>query len=99
AKLETSTAENPYNAPKVRKNYAGIALARANTDEPDTTHYTDDEIIYRIKKPRHIGLIFSSSQQKRIDELISTYTERITNDFLAVQPAKERHDVSAFLGG
>jgi biotin carboxylase len=99
AKLETSTTDDPYKSPKVRKDYAGIALALANVEEPDTSHYTDDEIVYRIKKPRHVGLIFSSPQQKRIDELISVYTERITSDFLAVQPAKERHDDSAFLGG
>ena len=99
AKLETSTPENPYIPPKARKDYAGIALALANVEEPDTSNYTDDEIVYRVKKPRHVGLIFSSPQQKRVDELISAYTERITSDFLAVQPAKERHDDSAFLGG
>jgi len=99
AKLETATADHPYKSPKVRKDYAGITLALANTELPDTSHYTDDEIVYRVKKPRHVGLIFSSSKQKRVDELLLSYTQRITNDFLAVQPAKERHDDSAFLGG
>lgn len=99
AKLETATVDQPYKLPKLRKDYAGIALALANTEEPDTSHYTDDEIVYRVKKPRHVGLIFSSPKQKRIDELISLYSERIQRDFLAVQPAKERHDDSAFLGG
>jgi biotin carboxylase len=99
AKLETATADQPYKAPKTRKDYAGIALALANTELPDVSHYTDSEIVYRVNKPRHVGLIFSSPKQKRIDELIGFYTERITNDFLAVQPAKERHDDSAFLGG
>jgi biotin carboxylase len=99
AKLETATADQPYKPPKVRKDYAGIALALANTEEPDTSHYTDFEIVYRIKKPRHVGFIFSSTKQKRVDELIVQYTERIKADFLAVQPAKERHDDSAFLGG
>ena len=98
AKLETATADNGYKPPKIRKDYAGITLALANTDEPDTSHYTDSEIVYRVKKSRHIGLIFSSTKQKRIDELMTSYTERITNDFLAIQPAKERHDDSVFLG-
>jgi biotin carboxylase len=99
AKLETATAEHPYKLPKIRKDYAGIALALANTDTPDTSHYADQEIVYRVKKPRHIGLIFSSKEQKRVDDLIETYSRRITDDFLAVEPAKERHDDSAFLGG
>ena len=92
AKLETSSDENPYQLPKLRKDFAGITLALANVDEPDTSHYTDEEIVYKIKKPKHVGMIFQSSKQKRIDELIATYTERIASDFLAVAPVKERYD-------
>lgn len=92
AKLETATREKPYSQPKLRKDLAGICLALANTHEPDTSHYTDSEIVYRVKKPKHVGLIFRSSDRKRIDELIATYTDRITEDFLAVEPVKMRHD-------
>lgn len=92
AKLETSTAEHPYELPKLRKDFAGITLALAKVDEPDTSHYTDDEIVYRINKPKHVGMIFQSTKQKRIEELLELYTERISNDFLAVAPVKERYD-------
>ena len=92
AKLETATDDNPYQLPKLRKDFAGIALALANVDEPDTSHYTDEEIVYKVNKPKHVGLIFRSEKQQRIDELISVYTERITNDFLAVAPVKMRYD-------
>jgi biotin carboxylase len=92
AKLETATKENPYKLPKLRKEFAGVALALANQDEPDTSHYTDAEIVYRSAKPKHVGLIFHSAKQKRVEELLSTYSERISADFLAVAPAKERYD-------
>jgi len=92
ARLETSTEENPYRPPKLRKDYAGITLALANTDMPDTSGYTDQEIVYRVNKPKHVGLIFHSKKQKRIDELIEVYTERLTQDFLAVAPVKMRYD-------
>ena len=92
AKLETATDEKPYKLPKLRKDFAGITLALANVDEPDTSHYNDTEIVYKVKKPKHVGLIFHSTKQKRIDELMATYTERIANDFLAVAPVKERYD-------
>jgi len=92
AKLETATKEKPYKLPKLRKEFAGIALALANTEDPDTSNYTHPEIVYRVKKPRHVGLIFHSPSQKRIDELLSVYSDRITNDFLATAPAKERYD-------
>ena len=92
AKLETATDERPYKLPKLRKDFAGITLALANVDEPDTSHYADAEIVYKVNKPKHVGLIFQSSEQVRIDELLRVYTERITNDFLEVAPVKERHD-------
>lgn len=92
AKLETASDERPYKLPKLRKEYAGIALALANADEPDTSHYDDGEIVYKINKPKHVGLIFHSKKQQRVEELLQTYSQRITNDFLAVVPAKERYD-------
>ena len=64
-------------------------------DEPDTSAYTDKEIVYRVKKPNHVGLIFRSRKAARVDELVQTYTERITHDFLAIAPVKERHDDGA----
>lgn len=92
AKLETATAENPYKAPKMRQDYAGVVLSLANQDQPDTSHYTDAEIVYRVSKPNHVGMIFHSESRARIDELLTTYTERIVQDFLAVVPNKERYD-------
>jgi hypothetical protein len=84
--------ENPYKLPKTRKGYAGIALCLAKQDKPDTSHYTDSEIVYRVTKPKHIGLIFYSNKPERISELLEVYTEKITQDFLAVAPTKERYD-------
>lgn len=92
AKLETSTPEHPYKLPKLRKDFAGVALALAKQDVPDTSHYDDSEIVYRVTKPKHVGLIFYSRKQKRVSELLDIYTERISTDFLAVAPAKERYD-------
>ncbi len=92
AKLETATADKPYKLPKLRKDFAGITLALANVDDPNTSHYTDAEIVYKVNKPKHVGMIFHSTKASRIDELIGIYTERITNDFLAVAPVKERYD-------
>lgn len=92
ARIETATEDKPYKAPKLRKDFAGVALALANQDKPDTSHYTDEEIVYRVSKPKHVGLIFYSQKQDRVSELLEVYAERITADFLAVAPAKERYD-------
>ncbi len=92
ARLETETPENPYKPPKTRKDFAGIVLCLAKEETPDTSHYTDEEIVYRVSKPKHVGLIFYSKKKERLTELLQTYSERIANDFLAVAPAKERYD-------
>ncbi len=92
ARLETATDENPYKMPKIRKDYAGITLCLAKEEKPDTSHYTDSEIVYRVSKPKHIGLIFHSPKHEKVTELLQIYTERITTDFLAVAPTKERYD-------
>lgn len=92
AKLAVADKENPYKPPKIRKDYAGLTLALAKEEQPDTSRYTDSEIVYRVNKPKHIGLIFCSDKYERVSELLESYTERITQDFLAVAPTKERHD-------
>jgi len=92
AKLEIATKENPYKLPKVRKDYAGIAMCLANQENPDTSHYIDSEIVYRVTKPRHVGLIFYSERRERVDELLQVYTSKFENDFLTVVPTKERYD-------
>ena len=92
AKLETATADDLYQPPKLRQDYAGIVLSLANQEQPDTSRYTDAEIVYRVTKPKHVGFIFHSPRRERIDELLGAYTERITRDFLAVVPTKERYD-------
>lgn len=91
-RLAVETEEAPYKAPKLRKEYAGVALALANQDTPDTAHYNAKEIVYRVSKPKHVGLIFRSKKRKRIDELLKEYSDRITQDFLSIAPAKEHHD-------
>lgn len=92
AKLEIADKDHPYKAPKVRKDYAGITLALSKDEKPDTSHYTDSEIVYRVSKPKHVGLIFFSEKHDRVAELLDTYSQRIVNDFLAIAPTKERYD-------
>ena len=92
AKLEIADEKNPYKPPKLRRDYAGITLCLAKEEKPDTSHYTEAEIVHRVSKPKHVGLIFHSQKHERIEELLGIYTEKITRDFLAVAPKKERYD-------
>ncbi|HEV2707119.1 MAG TPA: ATP-grasp domain-containing protein [Pyrinomonadaceae bacterium] len=73
-----------------RRDYGGIALSLARQEAPDTSHYTESEIVYRIKKPHHVGLVVRSHELARVRQLLEEYTRRFSEDFLAVAPPPER---------
>ena len=75
---------------KPGKDYAGIILSLAKQEEPDTSSYDDPEIVYRVKKNHHAGLIVKSSKLERVEELLANYSERFVEDFVAVVPPLEK---------
>ncbi len=76
--------------PQPRREYSGIALSLARQEAPDTSHYTDAEIVYRVRKPHHVGLIVRSPDEARVQQLLEEYARRFAEDFLAVAPPPER---------
>lgn len=92
ASVDVATQENPYKLPDLREHYAGVVLTLARQETPDTSGYTESEIIYRIKKRHHVGFVITSPDYDRVQSLLEHYQERFRDDFMAVAPAKERHD-------
>lgn len=92
ASVDVSTPENPYRPPDLRENYAGVVLTLARQETPDTSAYTESEIVYRIKKKNHVGFIVASSDYDRVQYLLEHYQQRFAVDFTAFAPARERHD-------
>ncbi|HLL14096.1 MAG TPA: ATP-grasp domain-containing protein [Pyrinomonadaceae bacterium] len=90
AKLELSDDEHPYKAEPEREEYGGIVLSLARQEWPDTSLYTDAEIVRRIRKPYHVGLVVRSPQHARVRELLDEYANRFADDFIAVAPPLER---------
>ncbi len=90
AKIEILRGEGEYLYPEVKNDYAGIILSLAKQESPDLSAYNDDEIVWRLKKKNHAGLIVKSESYKRVEELIESYTKRFYKDFFATQPMKER---------
>jgi len=74
----------------LRNEYAGIVLSLAKQDQPDTSSYDDREIVYRVKKLHHAGLIVRSKKLERVEELLTQYTQRFADDFVAVVPPLEK---------
>ena len=90
AKLELSDAAHPYGVFPVRDEYGGIVLSLARQEWPDTSTYTDAEIVYRVSKSHHVGLVVRSPDHARVRELLDEYARRFADDFIAVAPPLER---------
>jgi biotin carboxylase len=90
ARLEIAEGRGTSKIRPTRKEYAGIILSLAKQEQPDTSAYIDEEIIYRVKKRHHAGLIVRSPQSSRINELLTAYSQRFADDFVAVAPPPDR---------
>jgi biotin carboxylase len=90
AKIETIGPSVEYTVPPHRDDYAGIVLSLARQEHPDMSAYTDAEIVTRLKKSHHAGLIVRSPDRARIDALIADYTPRFYSDFFATAPPPDR---------
>lgn len=90
AKLEIAGEGGAYDPPAARNGCAGIVLSLARQEHPDTSAYDDHEIVYRINKRHHVGLIVASEQPERIQQLVNGYAARFKDDFHASAPPPER---------
>ena len=90
ARLEIVDGKASARITPPRKEYAGIILSLAKQEYPDTSAYVEDEIIHRVKKRHHAGLIVRAPRLERVNELLDDYGRRFVEDFVAVAPPPER---------
>lgn len=84
AKLESAELKNEsYKLPKVKKDYTGIVVSLSKFQQPDYSSFTDSEIVWRLNKNHHIGMIVKAKTRKRVLELLDNYAERINEEFHA----------------
>ncbi|MGA9461560.1 MAG: ATP-grasp domain-containing protein [Terracidiphilus sp.] len=80
----------PYVLPQIRTDYAGSVLCLAKTAEPDTSSFNDPEIVLRMKKLHHAGLIVRSPKPQRVAELLDRYSREFAERFLAKLPPPDK---------
>jgi hypothetical protein len=51
--------------------------------------YQEPEIVWRVNKKQHAGLIVASPDPDRIEQLLDEYGRRFAQDFLAIAQPKE----------
>ena len=90
ARIEIAGENESYQLPPVREDYAGVILSLARQENPDTSAYNDPEIVLRIKKHHHAGLVLTSPDPHRIPGLLEDYACRFAEEFLAVEPPRDK---------
>ena len=90
ARIEIAGEDGTYEPPPRDDRCGGIVLSLARQEAPDMSAYTDPEIVVRIRKPHHAGLIVASPDGNRVVELLRGYTDRFYVDFHASAPPPER---------
>ncbi|HJX92895.1 MAG TPA: ATP-grasp domain-containing protein [Pyrinomonadaceae bacterium] len=90
ARIEIANGASTARIKPLRKEYGGIILSLAKQETPDTSAYNDEEIVYRVNKRHHAGIIVRSPKHERVNELLDNYAQRFVDDFVAVVPPPER---------
>ncbi|HWT45574.1 MAG TPA: hypothetical protein VN085_06395 [Vicinamibacterales bacterium] len=90
ARVEIAGEHGTYAPPTPRTDTAGIVLSLARQEWPDLSAYADDEIVYRVRKRHHAGLIVRSPNAERVEALLTSYVPRFYQDFHASAPPPER---------
>jgi len=90
AKIEIGQGKKTYETPNTRKDFAGIIISLAKQEWPDLSAYNDPEIIWKMKKRYHAGMIVSSPSYERVQSLVENYTQRYYKDFFTSQPLPDK---------
>ena len=90
ARTEIAGEDGKYDLPSHRDDYAGVIISLARQQHPDTSGYDDPEIVYRLNKPHHAGLVVASTDAQRIEQLLSDYSRRFYEDFYTSEPPLDK---------
>ncbi len=89
ARIDLASARREaYQPPTPRHDYAGLIICLAQQEQPDLSAYDDAEIVWRLPKKYHAGLLVAGADYGRIQQLITDYNERFARDFLTSAPPK-----------
>ncbi|MCB0058166.1 MAG: ATPase, partial [Caldilineaceae bacterium] len=89
ARIElASLRRTPYELPANRRGYAGLLTCLARQEHPDLSAYNDPEVVWRVPKAYHAGLIVAADEHDRVAQLQTAYAERFAHDFLTTAPPK-----------
>jgi hypothetical protein len=71
----------PYALPPQFAEYAGSLMCLARQEWPDLGGFDEPEVVYRLRKLHHAGLIVKSPSPERVKHLLEEYGRRFYDEF------------------
>ncbi len=90
AKVEIAGGKMPYRIPEARADYAGLLVSLARQEHPDMSQFNDPELVWRMNKPHHVGMIVRSPEPARVRVLLDDYAARVSRDYHASAPPQDK---------
>ena len=90
AKIEMLRGVGNYTLPKIKNDYAAILISLAKQEWPDLSNYDEPEVVWKLQKRHHAGLIIKSDDKDKVESLLIQYTKRFYDDFFAREDMKYR---------
>jgi phosphoribosylaminoimidazole carboxylase (NCAIR synthetase) len=79
-----------YALPAVKPLYAGSVICLARQDQPDLSSFDAPEIVRRLEKHHHAGLLVQADSAERVEALVANYSGRFLEEFCAVEPPPDK---------
>jgi biotin carboxylase len=79
-----------YALPNVTQLYAGSIICLSRQERPDTGSYDAPEIVKRLDRHHHAGLILRANSAERIEDLVTQYSDRFLHEFCAFEPPPDQ---------
>jgi hypothetical protein len=79
-----------YALPVVKSLYAGSVICLARQERPDLSSFDAPEIVRRLEKHHHAGLVLCAESPARLQALVEEYSERFLEEFCAVEPPPDK---------
>ncbi|MGE0125668.1 MAG: acetyl-CoA carboxylase biotin carboxylase subunit family protein [Vicinamibacterales bacterium] len=86
AKVELAGGRSMYAPPPLRADYAGLVTSLARQEWPDLAEFADPEVVWRLTKRHHAGLIVASPERARVAELVDGYARRFADGYSTSLP-------------
>lgn len=87
AKLETALLRNEkYEVGKPTGFFAGLIISLVKDKNPDTTPFNCDEVVKFLPMDYHIGIVYKSSDENKVQECLEKAGKTITEEILNVLP-------------